>query len=182
MAGRQGKGISIMKKMMGLLLIGIVVVFVATLWGKVSFAAKSDGVFQLTAMFSDMEQGVTEALKNADSEQVKEIFDYVKEKMSSGSLGTEEGLSAAIEESRERFGVTIDRDSAKQVVEVMEQLENMGFSGEQMIDRAKGLYEEYGSDFMEHIEEEFTEAVENAVSDAADDFWNNLINTVKGMF
>lgn len=182
MACSQGKGISMMKKMMILLLMGIVVVFAVTLWGKASSDKKSGGVFQFAAMFSDMEQGVTEALKNTDSEQVKEIFDFVKDKMSSGSLGTEEGLSAAIEESRERFGVSIDRDSAKQVVEVMEQLENMGFSSEQMIDRAKGLYEEYGSDFMEHIEKEFTEAVENAVSDAADDFWNNLINTVKGMF
>lgn len=182
MAGSQGKGISMMKKMMVLLLMGIVVVFAVTLWGKASSDKKSGGVFQFAAMFSDMEQGVTEALENADSEQVKEMFDYVKEKMSSGSLGTEEGLSAAIEESRERFGVAIDRDSARQVVEVMEQLENMGFSGEEMMDRAKGLYEEYGADFMVHMKDEFTEAVEDAVSDAADDFWNNLMDTVKGMF
>ena len=171
-----------MKKMIGFLLIGIVVVFVATFLGKASSAGKPGGVFQLTAMFSDMEQDVAKALKNADSEQVKDIFDFLKDKMSSGSLRTEEGIATAIAESEERFGVTIGRDSARQVVEVMEQLESMGFSGEQMIDRAKGLYEEYGSDFMEHMEDEVKEAVENAVSDAADNFWNNLINTVKGMF
>lgn len=171
-----------MKKFIGLFVIGMVVIFAATLWGSVSSVAKSGGAFQLTEMFSNMEKSITGALDNADSEQVKEMFDYVKEKMSSGSLGTEEGLSAAIAESKERFGVTIDRDSARQVVDVMEQMENMGFSGEEMMDRAKGLYEEYGADFMGHMKDEIAEAVEGTVSDVAGDFWNNLMNTVKGMF
>lgn len=182
MAGSQGKGLSVMKKFIGLFVIGMVAILAATLWGRVSSAVKPGGAFQLTEMFSDMEEGIAGALENADSEQVNEMFDYVKGKVSSGSLGTEEGLSEAIEESRERFGVTIDRDSARQVVEVMEKLENMGFSGEEMMDRAKGLYEEYGADFMVHMKDEFAEAVEGAVSGAADDFWNNLMDTVKGMF
>ena len=168
-----------MKKILGFFVFGIAVVFGVTLWGRVSSEAKSVGVFQLTQMFSDMEEGIAGALENADSEQVKEMFDFVRDKISGGSLGTEEGLSVAIAEGEERFGVAIDKDSARQVVQVMERLEDMGFSGEEMIDRAKGLYEEYGADFMEHMKDEFAEAVEQAVSDAADDFWNNLVNTVK---
>lgn len=179
MDSRQDKGISVMKKMIGLFLIGMVVIFAVTLWGRVSSAVKSGGVFQLTEMFSGMEEGISGALENADSEQVKEMFDFVKDKMSTGNLGTEEGLSTAIAEGEERFGVSIDKDSARQVVKVMEQLEDMGFSGEEMVDRAKGLYEEYGADFMEHMKDEFTEAIEQTVSGAADDFWNHLVNTVK---
>ena len=182
MAGRQGKGISIMKKVIRLFAIGIIIVFAVTLWGRISSETRSGSVFQLGTMFSEVKGSIAGALENADSRQVNEMFDFIKEQMSSGSLDTEEGISAAIAESEERFGVTIDEDSARQVVEVMEKLEDMGFSGEEMIDRAKGLYEEYGNDFMEHMQDEFAQAVENAVSDAADDFWNNLISTVKGMF
>lgn len=168
-----------MKKVIGLFLTGMVVIFAATLWGKISSVTKSGNPFQFTEMFSDMEKGMSGALENADSEQVKAMFDFTRDKLSNGNLDTEEGLSTAIAEGEERFGVTIDKDSARQVVEVMNQLEDMGFSGEEMIDRAKGLYEEYGADFMEHMKAEFTDAIEQAVYGAADDFWNNLVNTVR---
>lgn len=168
-----------MKKFMGLLVTGIVVVLAATLWGRGSSAARSDSMFRLPEMFAEMEEGITEALENADSEQVKEMFDFVKDKLSTGKLDTEEGLSLAIAEGEERFGVTVNEADARQIVEVMERLEDMGFSGEDMVDRAKGLYEEYGAGFMEHMGDEISDAVQEAISDTASDFWNNLLGTVK---
>lgn len=168
-----------MKKIMGLFVIGLAAVFGALLLGRASSTVPSGGILRLEDMFSEAEQSISAALKDADSQKVKEMFDFMEEKAADGALSTEEGLSAAIAEGEERFGVTIDRDGAKQVAEVMEKLEDMGFSGEDMIDRAKGLYEEYGAGFMEHMKEELAEAAQQAAVDAAGGFWDNLISTVK---
>lgn len=125
-------------------------------------------------MLSDVEEKVSQALSDMDSETVEEIFDFLKEKVSDGSLYSEEGITSAIKEGETQFGITIDEQTATQIVEVMEQLEALGFSGEDILDRAQELYDTYGADFVAHANEAFTKVVEDAVTSAVKGFFENL--------
>lgn len=146
----------------------------------VSAAESSAGEeLDVEELFSDVEEKVSEALADIDKEKAGEIFDFIKEKVADGSLESEEGIQAAIAEGEAKFGVTIDESTAQQVVNVMEKLEDMGFSGEEIVNKAKNLYDTYGADFLEHANEAFTEVVEEAVENAVTSFFGNLWENIK---
>lgn len=130
-------------------------------------------------LLSEAEQKVSQAFSEIDKEKAGEIFDFVKEKVKGGSLETEEGLKDVIEEGEKKFGVTIDAEVARQIVDVVEKLEAAGFSGEEIIDRARSLYDTYGADFMTHANEVFTQVVEEAVENAFKRFFINLWEGIK---
>lgn len=144
--------------------------------------AAEDTEVDLAEMFSGVKEQMEEALEQMDTQTAEEIFDFVKEKISDGSLKTEEGLEKAIEEGEEKFDVTIDKATAQTVVDTMEKLEAMGFSGEELVEKAKGLYEQHGADFVDHANEAITEAVEDAVTDAVSGFFENLWKDTKNFF
>lgn len=133
----------------------------------------------IEGLLSEVEEKVSEALSQIDKEKATEIFDFVKEKVSDGSLESEEGLKAAIAEGETKFNVTIDESVARQVVDVMEKLEDMGFSGEEIVAKAQNLYDTYGADFLAHANEAFTEVVEEAVENAVTSFFNHLWEDIK---
>ena len=64
----------------------------------------------------------------------------------------------------------------------MEKLEDMGFSAEYVVEKAGSLYEEYGTDFVEHTDELVKGAVKNAASNTINSFWKNLKSSVKNFF
>ncbi len=144
--------------------------------------AKDEPGVDLSKMLSGVTEQITQALEQIDTETAEEIFDFIEEKISDGSLKTEEGLKEAIQEGEEKFDITVDEATAKQVVETMEKLEQMGFSGETLVEKAKELYEKYGADFMEHANEAVGEAVEDAVSDAVSSFFENIWADTKNFF
>lgn len=136
----------------------------------------------LSGIMDQIREQLDEAFENIDEETAKEIFSFAKEKVTEGSLNTEEGLSRAIEDGEEKFGVTIDRADAQKIVDTMEKLEDMGFSGEYIVGKAEELYDEYGADFSEHVEEVVTGAVKNAVSNAVGGFFQGMWESVKSFF
>ncbi len=120
--------------------------------------------------------------ENVDKETASEAFSFLKEKIAEGDLTTEEGLSNAILEGKEKFGVTISKEDALKLVDAMKKLEDMGFSAEYLIDKTESLYQEYGADFVNHVDEVVTGAVKNAVSGAISGFFENLADSVKEFF
>ena len=147
--------------------------------------ASEDGVkdsVDISGMLDEVKDKISGALEKVDEGTAREMFSFVKEKISGGALKTEEGLEQAIEEGESKFGVTIDKADAKRVVDTMEKLEDMGFSGEYVIEKAQSLYEEYGADFVEHADEVISGAVKNAVSTAVNSFFKNLWESAKGFF
>ena len=137
-------------------------------------------------LLSGIEEKVSDALSDMDKETVEEIFDFLKEKVSDGSLDTQEGIESAIEEGETQFGITIDESDAQKIVDVMEKLEDIGFSGEDIIEKAEELYDTYGADFVAHANEAFAEAVEEAVTGAVKGFfenlWEGVQNSVQNFF
>lgn len=136
----------------------------------------------LSGIMDQVKDQLSEAFENVDEETANEWFSFVKEKVTEGGLNTQEGLSQAIEEGEARFGVTVDEADAKQIVETMEKLEDMGFSAEYVIEKAEGLYQEYGAEFVDHADEVVSGAVKNAVSNAITSFFQSIWEAIKRFF
>ena len=87
-----------------------------------------------------------------------------------------------IEEGEEKFDTQIDEETVKKMVETMEKLEKMGFSAETVIDKAQKLYEDYGADFVDHVDELVKDAVKDAAQNAAESILQNVKNSAKAFF
>ncbi len=145
-------------------------------------ASEASGEEDATDIVEQMKQQLEAIFENVDQETASEAFSFLKEKIEEGSLSTEDGLLSTLEEGKEKFGIEIGREEAEKLVDAMEKLEDMGFSAEYLIDKLENLYQEYGVDFVDHVDEVVTGAVKNAVSNAVSSFFGNLVNSVKDFF
>lgn len=144
--------------------------------------ASEESSVDIDELLGDVREKLSNALSGMDDETAGEIFEFVKEKVQDGSLKSEDGIKKAISEGEEKFGVDISEADAKRIVETMEKLEDLGFSGEYVIDKAQELYNQYGADFLDHADEVIKGAVQNAVTSAADNFFHNLLESAKNFF
>lgn len=144
--------------------------------------AAGGNTVDIGSLLGDVKDKLSEAVSRLDTETVKEMFGFIEEKVKDGSLKTEDGLTDAIREGEDKFGITISEADARKVVETMEKLENMGFSAEYVLQKAEELYERYGADFVEHADEVIAGAVEDAVAGAAESFFHNMWESVKIFF
>ena len=147
-------------------------------FGMTAKAQETTGT-DIGGMLGGVKDKLSEAIAGMDEGTVGEVLNFVKEKVSDGSLKTEDGLTQAIREGEEKFGVTVDRADAQKVVDTMEKLEDMGFSGEYVMEKAKELYDEHGTGFVDHIDEVVAGAVKDAVAGAASGFFSNLWESTK---
>lgn len=133
-------------------------------------------------VIGQVKQELTAIFENVDEETAGEVFSFLKEKISEGNLSSEEGLLNAIHEGKEKFGVEIEKEDARKLVDTMNKLEGMGFSAEYVLDKTESLYQEYGAEFVEHVDEIVAGAVKNAASNAVGSFFGNLKESVKNFF
>ena len=147
--------------------------------GPFGMTAMAQETTDIGGMLGGVKDKLSEAIAGMDEGTVGEVLNFVKEKVSDGSLKTEDGLTQAIREGEEKFGVTVDRADAQKVVDTMEKLEDMGFSGEYVMEKAKELYDEHGTGFVDHIDEVVAGAVKDAVAGAASGFFSNLWESTK---
>lgn len=124
----------------------------------------------------------TTKTRTSDEGQAKEFFSFVKDKIKDDALDSEEGILEVIEEGKEKFGIEISKEDAGKLVGAMEQLQDLGFSAEDVVDEAEKLYQQYGADFADHAEEAITGAVKNAAENAASGFFEGLKLSVKNFF
>lgn len=129
-----------------------------------------------------IKEQLSNAFDNMDEETADQVFDFLKDQAQEGNLNSGTGIQEAIEKGQEKFGVEISEADAKTLVSTMEKLEDMGFSAEYVVEKAGSLYEEYGTEFVDHADELVKGAVKNAASNALGGFWQNLKNSVKSFF
>ncbi len=133
-------------------------------------------------IMDQVKQKLSAVFEEVDAETANEVFSFLKEQVKEGNLSSGEGLQNAIEAGESRFGVTISKEDVGELVAAMEKLEDLGFSAEYIIDKTQGLYQEYGTDFVDHVDEVVSGAVKNAASNAVSSFFTNLKNSVKNFF
>ena len=176
-----GRNRRIMKKRIAAVLSAFVMMFI--LASGTAYASGTDASGQETGdVIAQVKQQLSEVLENVDQETAGEAFSFLRGIVQKGDLTTDEGLSKAVEEGKEKFGVEISKKDAKALVDAMEKLEDLGFSSEYLIDKTESLYTEYGAGLVEHMDEIVTGAVKDAASNAVSGFFDNLKNSVKDFF
>ncbi len=133
-------------------------------------------------LVGQVKEQLKEVFSDIDQETAEEVFSFLKDKSKDGNLSSQEGILDAIEEGKEKFGVEISEKDAEELVDTMEKLEGLGFSAEYVIDKTENLYQQYGEDFVEHVDEVVTGAVKNAASNVVNQFFDNLKSSVKSFF
>ena len=131
---------------------------------------------------TQVKEQLARVFDNVDKETAGEIFTFIKDKISEGDLTSADDIKDTIKEAEEKFGVQITEADVKKLVKTMHKLEDMGFSIEYIVEKAEGLYDKYGADFVEHMDEVLAGAVKNAVSNAADSFFESVKSSVKSFF
>lgn len=174
----KSKGVSVImqKRCLAVLLtLALVILFVPLPVHASNESNVSDAVEQIKEQLGDV-------FENMDQETAGELFRFLKEKIAEGKLDSKEGIQDMIEEGEEKFDTQIDEKTVKKMVETMEKLEKMGFSAETAIDKAQKLYEDYGADFVDHVDELVKDAVKDAAQNAAESVLQNVKNSAKAFF
>lgn len=89
-----------------------------------------------------------------------------------------------VQELAKQFDVELSQEDAQKLVDTMEKLEELGVSPDVVKEKVTELYQKYGKDCVEHVQEAVTDAVkgaaENAAQNFADDVKQSVSNTVSG--
>lgn len=131
-----------------------------------------------SAAAGEMTGQLRQLVKNVDADTANQVLDFIKDKIDSGALESQDGLKDALQESKEQFGVEISEADAQKILDTVDQLEQFGFSPDTVIDEAKSLYEKYGEDCVDHMNEAVTNAVKDTASNAAESFADYLKESV----
>lgn len=169
-----------MKKWMMALLAGLALVLLLPVSS--AAAGRRTETQDASELIGQIKQQLESAFEHLDEETIGEVISFVKEKIQEGKLDSPEEIQSAIEEGEEKFQVEIDEESAQKLVQTMEKLEQMGFSAEYVIEKAEGLYREYGAGFVDHVDEVVAGAVKNAAENVINSFFKGLKNSIKSFF
>jgi len=154
-----------------------------------SIQAYAVNLIDLFPEFSDYQDQFAEFFSDVDEEQMPEVFDFLQEKVADGSLKSESGIKKFIKEGKEKFGDDtgggLSEEHLKNMVELANTLEDMGFSTERIVEQARSMYEERGADFINHIEELVTEAIKESLGTlirlAVSQFFQTIVDFFKNL-
>ncbi len=125
-------------------------------------------------------------LENADESTINEAFSFLKEKAAEDGLNTEDEIKSAIEEGKEKLGIEIEDQYIEDMLGLVNQLEDMGFDSEEILNNAEGMYQEYGSDMVNHVQELVTDAVKDSIGTIIKnifvEFFRMLGESIKNFF
>lgn len=123
-------------------------------------------------------------MNSVDSKDIEALISWLKSMVASGKLNTsnEESIKNTISEGEKKFNVTLNDSEKVRLIELLKKLDSMGLNGSYLISQAEKLYKEYGADIVNHTSEAIGEAVDNAVTQAGQSFWQSMKKSVVDFF
>lgn len=143
------------------------------------------GLFSMNAQAEEkntVESSLTLEEQDVSSNEFEQLLAYLKEKAANGALDTDEELLEAIKEGETRFGVSLTEEDTQTIIAMMNKLEGIGLDSDYLLSQAEKLYDNYGEDIINHVDEAVNEAVSDAVSNAKSSFYQSIKNSVKDFF
>ncbi len=125
---------------------------------------------------------IASATKSADDEDIEELIAYIKGKLASGELETEDEIRDAIIEGEEKFGVTLSDEDIEKIIGLMKKIEKLGIDPEMLLSQAKDLYDKFGDSILEEPEKAIKEAAGSAVKNAFEKMAESIKTTVTNFF
>ena len=120
------------------------------------------------------------AMQDADSQDIEELIAFVKAKVAAGGLDSDDQIRSAIEEGEDKFGVTLTEDEIKQMIAIMQKINQLGLDPNVLVSQAEDLYSKFGKDFLKNLD---TDAIAKEVAkSAASGFFAKIGDAIKGFF
>lgn len=173
-----------MKKFMAIffILLGVCVIALLMKVNQNNKTKNEETARQIESKSGDLAKEWTELSGGNNTEVPDDFFDYLKEKAADGSFASEEGIEQAIREGGQKYGFTLDEAKSKELANTINTLEGFGFSTDVMINEAEKLYEEYGADYINHLEDAFLDTAKQVAEDAAIGLWDGFKDMISSFF
>lgn len=163
-------------------ILGICIIAFLMLVGKNYKTASESRNVSITQSANDAIIQFKTISKDIDPDKIADVMDYVKKKAKDGSLNSKEGTEKAIKDGAADCGIAISDDTARQILDALDSLEDLGFSTQDIAEATSKTYEKYGNEFLDHMEEAFVEAAKDAAGNTAQNIWDSFEKTVKDSF
>lgn len=116
--------------------------------------------------------------ENAGEDKGEEtIVGWMIDRVASGEveLSDEDSIRRAIDEGEQEFGLSLTEENKERVVGFMRTLDTMETGAGDFVERAKQMYQKYGTEFVEQANDAINGAVKNAAGNAVRSFFESLI-------
>lgn len=124
-----------------------------------------------------------EIAQGEDNQVVEELVAFIKAKLATGELESEEDIEEAIKEGEAKFKVSLSEEDKEKILQVMQKIKELGLDPEKLLEQAQDLYDKFGDELLENAEEAVKESVSNSFSDyfndfgkRVKDFWTNIFS------
>lgn len=134
---------------------------------------------ELSERGADAMEWLSEELtKEENAQLVRDVIGFIREKLESGELETDEDISNAIQEGEEKFDVSLTEEEKEEILQVMQKIKDLGLDPEKLLGHIEDLYDEVGSDLVKEAEE----TVKRSFVDSVTGFFQDMGTRVKGFF
>lgn len=134
----------------------------------------ADVIDWLKENVSDEQQEViTELMKSSD-----EVIEFIRQKLESGELVTEDDIEEAIQEGEEKFDVSLTEEDKEKIRKVAQKVKELGIDPEKLLDQAQDLSEQFGDELVDNAGEVVKQSVEKSVTG----FFEDMGNRIRGFF
>lgn len=112
------------------------------------------------------------------------IIGWMIDRVAAGEveLSDEDSIRIALGEAETELGISLTEDNKDKVVGFLQTLGTIGIETEGFIDQAGEKYRKYSAEFVEEANETINEAVENAVTSTAQNFFDSIRKAVGDFF
>ena len=190
-----------MKKRMGLLLV-VMILFLSginihamekgntqTVDKYISFFLNEVKGVKNEESLSSLKESLEEFAKNVKPEDAKKILNFISKKIEEGKWDSEKGIKEAIAEGEKEFNVTLTEEQKEKILSVISKIKKLGISPDNLINEAEKIYDKYGQDLKEELEEEKDKIVletqkkiKEEVSKSASNYFSDMVSNVKSFF
>lgn len=91
-------------------------------------------------------------------------------------LSDEDSIRQAIGEGEEALGISLSEENKARVVGFMQTLDTIEVGAGDFMERAKQMYQKYGTEFVEEANDAINGAVKNAVKDGIRSFFQSILS------
>lgn len=117
--------------------------------------------------------------ENTGGDQGEEtIVGWMIDRIAAGEveLSDEDSIRQAIREGEETFGISLSEENKARVVGFMQTLDTIEVGAGDFMERAKQMYQKYGTEFVEEANDAINGAVKNAAKDGIRSFFQSILS------
>ncbi len=118
------------------------------------------------------------SVDSANGEEMEELVAFIKAKIASGELQTDDDIRNAIKEGEDKFKVSLTDEEINQIIEVMQKIKELGLDPEALLTQAQDLYKKFGDERISNTEE----VVKQSIGNSFKNFFVDMGDRVKTFF